>query len=168
MPRELAGNQFGLAVVEAEPVQQRDQAGMAVLDAIHAGDPCPDRPRAARQVRAHPLEQGGFLFATQPAMAATDVEDHQPGQAMLFIELVPGANRVVVNQQRFGDFLAAPALVQQNNRIGAPRHARFTPPVPGKSPKLPPFGIAQKATANHVSDMNPFSRRCQDVFSVNQ
>ena len=130
---QLARHHRRLAVRKLQPMQQRDQPRVAVLNAKATGDPRADRARVAWQAGADPRKQRIFLFRRKPAVTAPNIEDHKAGQAMLVIKSVPGASRVIVDQQSLRHLLAAPSLVQQNDRIGTARRARFTQPIPRQS-----------------------------------
>jgi hypothetical protein len=79
-------------------MQERNQACTAVIHAVALVDPRPDHLRAARQVRPNPFDQRSFLLARQMPCAAALMKNHQPCEAVLFVQPVPTANRVVVHQ----------------------------------------------------------------------
>src|SRR6202034_2046894 len=95
------------------------------------GDPGADLARRTRKARPDPGLQGVALLGAHFARAAAHLEAAEPFDAVLFEQLVPAADRVVVEQQNLGHFLAAQAFVQPQQRRGAPRHA--TPPAANPS-----------------------------------
>jgi len=147
---ELSGDQIGLAIVEPETMQQRDQPSMAILDTVHLGDPFADHARVERQGGANPLEESGFLIARQAAAAARMMEYDEPGEATLGIELVPGAHAVVVDQQRGGDLLAAPAVVEEHEGVGSANDPSLAQPITGQCAKFVAFRLGEEARANHA------------------
>ena len=111
---ELARHRLWLAMLQAEPMQQRDQARPAlVLDAALRLDPSTDLARGPRQRLGDPGLQLVLLFFTQAARTALVAEARQALDAFFLIEALPGADRVVVHQQ---DFRRAPARTFQNCR----------------------------------------------------
>src|SRR5271170_8387183 len=105
-------------------MQQRDQPGAAFVDqAEFLGDPVADLARRARQSRPDPGLQGLALLDAHFARAAAHLEAAEPFDAALLEKLIPAADRVVVEQENFGHFLTAHTLIQQHQRVGAPRHA---------------------------------------------
>src|SRR5208337_3284932 len=68
---------------------------------------------------------------------------------IFLVALVPVPDRVVVHKQHPGDRLAAHAVVQQNQRVGAARQPMHGGPVASQLDQvLSRFGV-QEATADH-------------------
>src|SRR5450756_2992042 len=109
-----------------------------------SGDPRPDRSGVARQSRANKVKKSNLLNARQMALATLVMENHQPGETMPGIEIMPRAHGIIVDQQGCGDFLATPAVVQQDNRISPARHPRLAQPVAGQRAKFHAFGCGKK------------------------
>ena len=63
---------------------------------------------------------------------------------------MPGADRIVIEEKRLRDTLAAPAFIEKNKCIGPAREPVFSRSVPGKLDQVPfGFGI-EKSSANHA------------------
>src|SRR5215468_6745580 len=148
---ELAGDDIGLVIFEIEAVQQRDQSRAAfVNEAEFLRDEGADLPRRARQRGSDKGFQGLFLHSTQKACAAADVKTGEPLDAALLKQLVPAADRIVVQQQRGGDFLTAPAVVQQHQGIRASRQARRRRAIARQRDQISTILRAEKAAPNHA------------------
>ena len=93
--------------------------------------------RRAWQCGADKGLQRLFLRGIQETRAAADVKTGQAIDAALVKQLVPVADRIVVQQQRGGDFLTAPAVVQQHQRVRAPRQARRRRAVARQGDQMP-------------------------------
>src|SRR6516225_3836129 len=107
--------------------------------------------RRAWQCGADKGLQRLFLRGIQETRAAADVKTGQAVDAALLKQLVPAADRIVVQQQRGGDFLTAPAVVQQHQRIRASRQARRRRAVARQRDQMPTILRAEKTAANHAS-----------------
>src|SRR4249920_2185269 len=94
--------------------------------------------------------QGLFLHSTQKACAAAYVKTGEPFDAALLKQLVPAADRVVVQQKRCRDFLTAPPVVQQHQSVRPPRQARCRRAVARQRDQMPTILRAEKAAANHA------------------
>src|SRR5208282_6840149 len=92
-----------------------------VDDAELLRDIGPDRLRRARQSLADPGLQPRFLLRRQIARAAAAFEAPQALQSVRDISFAPASDRVVVEIQRLGNLLAAPALVEQQQGVGPSR-----------------------------------------------
>jgi hypothetical protein len=87
-------------VVHANAVQQRDQARPGlVFDAAFSRNPRTDRAGRAWQGCGDPGFQLVLLLHRQPAAAPFMAEARQTFDSVFLIKLVPGPNRVVVEQQ---------------------------------------------------------------------
>src|SRR5271155_4661275 len=132
-------------------MQQRDQSGTAfVNEAKFLFDPGTDLARRARQRRADESFQSVFLRGTQKACAAAYVKTREPLDAALLKQLVPAADRVVVQQKRCRDFLTAPPVVQQHQSVRPPRQARRRQAVARQRDQMLTILRAEKAAANHA------------------
>src|ERR1700748_1621599 len=148
---ELAGDDIGLVIFEIEAVQQRDQSRAAfVNEAEFLRDKGADLARRAWQRGAAKGFQRLFLSAIHTKRAAADVKTGQAIDAALLKQLVTVADRIVVQQQRGGDFLTAPAVVQQHQRVRASRQARRRRAVARQRDQIPTILRAEKAAANHA------------------
>jgi hypothetical protein len=79
-----------------------------------------------------PSAQRAFLLAAEAAAAALVAEALQPRDAASLISPIPIANRVVVQQQSCCDTLAAPALVEKDDRVRSAGHPMLRKSVPSK------------------------------------
>src|SRR5271169_2507033 len=132
-------------------MQQRDQPRTAfVNEAKFLFDPGTDLARRARQRGGDKGFQGLFLHGTQKACAAAYVKTREPLDAALLKQLVPAADRVVVQQKRCRDFLTAPPVVQQHQSVRPPRQARRRRAVARQRNKMLTILRAEKAPANHA------------------
>src|SRR5271167_580409 len=87
-------------------MQQRDQPRAAFVDkAKFLGDPGTDVTRRAREGRPNPGLQSSVLQGRHLARTAAHVEAAQAFDAALFEQLVPAADRVVVEQENLGHLL---------------------------------------------------------------
>src|SRR5712675_2114922 len=81
-------------------MQKCNEASTAVINAIGLKDPCSGHLRATRQACPNPFDKHSFLLARQLSFAAALVKDHQPCEPVLFVQLMPAANCVVVQHSR--------------------------------------------------------------------
>ena len=88
--------------------------------------------------------------ATVSAGAALVAEIGQPIQAFLAIQLVPIADRVIVQVENLRDRLAAHSIVEQQQRIRASRQASLALPISHQRDKVSSDCRIKKAAANHV------------------
>ena len=117
---EMARNDLGLAIFEPEAMQKRDQSRAAVI--FHPklrSDPGADLTRRARRDRADPRDELRLLRVAQNASAAAGLKPHQRLSASLGKRAMPPTDRVVVQQKNLRHLLAAQAIVEQHEPIGA-------------------------------------------------
>ena len=118
---ELTRHRFRLAVLHAQPVQQSDQARLAlVIDAALLLDQGADIARCSRQSLGDPGCQLALLRFAQATGAAFVAEACQALDLVFLIQLILGADRIVVQQQDFRDGFAAHAVVEQHQRVRPP------------------------------------------------
>ena len=125
---EMTRNDLGFAIFEAEAMQKRDQSRAAVI--FHAefrrdpsADPSADPTRRARPSRSNPRHELLSSPFAQSASAAAGFKAHQRLSASLGEPAMPATDRVVVQQERPGDLLAAHASVEPHNSVGASRQS---------------------------------------------
>src|SRR5271169_6073778 len=142
-------------------MQQRDQPRTAfVNEAKFLFAPGTDLARRARQRGGDKGFQGLFLHGTQKARAAAYVKTREPLDAALLKQLVPAADRVVVQQKRCRNFLTAPPVVQQHQSVRPPRQARRRRAVARQRDQMLTILRAEKAAANHApSESDPQKAR---------
>ena len=88
----------------AQAVQQSDQPGPGlVFDTAFTRNPRTNRAGRARQRFGDPGFQFVLLLCRQPAGASFMAEARQTLDPVFLIELIPGSDRVVVEQQHVGD-----------------------------------------------------------------
>ncbi len=75
-------------------------------------------------VGVHPGFQDFGLLGVHQARTAAHVKRAQAFDAALLKESVPAAHGVVVEQKPLAHFLAALAVIQTHEGVGAARHAR--------------------------------------------
>src|SRR5262249_21383152 len=157
------GDDMGLVIFEIEAVQQRDQSRAAfVNEAEFSRDEGADLPRRARQRGSDKGFQSLFLHSTQKACAAAYVKTGEPLDAALLKQLVPAADRVVVQQKRCRDFLTAPPVVQQHQSVRPPRQARRRRAIARQRDQMPTILRAEKAAANHAPSESPDPRKARN------
>jgi hypothetical protein len=61
----------------------------------------------------------------------------------------PSIPRVVVHQQRSGNFLTAPSTVQQHQGVGPPRHPRRRRAIAHQRGELAAIFFGEESTTNH-------------------
>jgi len=103
-----------------------------MLNAEFRLDPGANLARRPRQRLTDPGLQRPLLFFAQPANAALVAEARQTLEPFFLIQPIPGADRVVVQQQDFRNRFAAHAVVQQNQRVRPPGQAMRGRPVPSQ------------------------------------
>src|SRR5215468_6469597 len=121
-----------------------------------------DLPRRARQRGSDKGFQGLFLHRTQKACAAAYVKTSEPLDAALLKQLVPAADRVVVQQKRCRDFLTAPPVVQQHQSVCPPRQARRRRAAARQRDQMPTILRAEKAATNHAPSESLDPRRARN------
>jgi hypothetical protein len=127
--REIA---FGLRC-SRKAMQQRDQSRPGlVCDAECRFDPCPDMACRAWQGLGHPGFQLLLLVRRKPAGATFVAEAGQALDPVFLIPLIPSPDRVVVEEQHLGDQRTTHPLVQQHQRVGAPRQPMHGGAVTGQ------------------------------------
>src|SRR5208283_4083112 len=154
-----------------QAMQKRDQPGAAVVDeAEFLLDPGAHLARRTRQGRLDPRLQGLGLLQAQLAGTAAHVEAGQAVEPALFEQLVPAADRVVIEQQNPGHLLAAHAIVQQHQSVGAPRHPTGRQAIASQRDQRPPILFLQKAATNHapIRIRTPSKSKLFPDFSMSQ
>src|SRR3974390_1468373 len=146
---EAARHGLRLAIAEAKTVQQGDQPRAAVAQPESSLQPSPDLPGAARTVDVDPIAQSDFLLAAEAAATALVAKLLQPIDTALLISAIPGANRVIIQQQSRRDAFAAPSQIEKDDGVRSAGYPMLLKPLPGKPHQdLPVFG-RKKAAANH-------------------
>ena len=138
----LAGSSYrlGLAVVQSQTMQQRNQPGAALVDdPERLLDPRSDHPGRPRQGVADPGLQRCLLLQGQLAGATPVVEAGQAIDPVFLEKPVPRPDRVVVDQQHPADILAAHPAVQQHQRVRTPGQTMLDRPVPSQLGQVLPF-----------------------------
>ena len=92
-------------------------------------------------------------------------EARQTLDPVFLIELIPGPDRVVVEQQHLGDRLTAHAFVQQHQRVRAPRQPVRSRTVARQLNQVAARFAVQEAAADHPSKQNRFAPRLAREFS---
>src|SRR6202044_1027745 len=106
-----------LAMLHAQPVQQRDQPRPALIGDTALGlDPGTNFAGCPRQRLGDPALQLGLLRIAQAARTAIIVETHQAFDALVLIQPMPGAHGVVVQQQ---DLATSSQLMPSSNSTSA-------------------------------------------------
>src|SRR5665811_114511 len=96
-------------------MQERDQSRAAFINEPEfLLDPGADLTCWTRQRRAYPRLQIVLLLHTQIACAPAHIEAGDAFDPALLEELTPAPDRVVIKEQRIGDFLTAPPFVQKH------------------------------------------------------
>src|ERR1019366_3772175 len=148
---QLAGYRFWLAMFHAQTMQQRDQAGPAlVVDAPFPLDLRADLTGGAGQSFADPGFQFALLLRRQPAHTAFITKAGQTFDPVLLIQLVPGSDRVVVQKQHLGDGRAAHANVQQDQRVGSTGQAVRNGTVAGQLDQIAAGFAVEEARTDHA------------------
>ncbi len=133
-------------------MQQSDQARPAlVLDAALLLDPGADLARRSRQRLGDPGCQLALLRFAQATGAAFVAEACQALDPVFLIQPIPGADRIVVQQQDFRDGFAAHAVVQQHQRVRPPRQAMRRRTVPSQFGQVLARFAVQEAAADHAN-----------------
>ena len=162
---ELARNDIRLVIFEPQAMQQRDQSRTAfVNEAEFLLDKGADLARRARQRRADKDFQRVFLRGAQKARAPAHVETGQTLDPTLFKEFEPATDRVVVQQQRIGDFLTAPPVVQKHQGVGAACHARGRRPIARQCDQLVAILCAEKVASNHALSGIRHRTKCKELL----
>jgi len=114
-------------------MQQRDQARLGqVFDAEFRCDPCADLTGRARQGLGDPRSLVIQSVRPRTAAAVFVTETRQAPDPIFLVQLVPGADDVVVDEQNLGHGFAAYGVVEQHKGIrstGKPMRCR---PVTGQ------------------------------------
>jgi hypothetical protein len=147
---QFARHRFWLAVLHAEPVQQVDQPGPAsILDASLALNPGTDFARCPQQCLVDPGFQPGLLLVAQAAGAASVAETSQSFDPIILTKSTPSANGIVTQQQNLGGGRVTHAIIQQYERVGAPRETVSCRPVAGQFDQvLPRLGVEETSVAH--------------------
>ena len=147
---ELARHRFRLAMLHAKAVQQRDQAGPTLIrDATFLLDPGANLARRPRQRPADPDFQLVLLLAAQATRAALVAEARQTLDPLLLVQPMPGADRVVVQQQHLRHGFAAHAVVQQHQRVRSPGQTMRGRPVSSQLDQILPRFAVQEPRPYH-------------------
>lgn len=113
-------------------------------------DKGPDLARRARQRRANPSLQIDFLPGAQKTRAPAHIEAGNALDPALFEKLAPAADRVVVEQERMGDLLTAPPIVQKHQGIRTPRHPARRRPIARQHDQLAAISFVEEARLIHA------------------
>jgi hypothetical protein len=97
-----------------------------------------------------PIVQSDCLLVGEATAGAFVAKALQLLDAISLIGAMPIANRVVVEQQRRRDLLAAPALIEKHDRIGSTTYAMLPKPIPSKPGQGSPVVSREKSAANHI------------------
>ena len=167
---ELASDRLRLHVFEPEPMQHGDEPRAALVDdAEFPRDIGSDQVRRARQSLGDPGLQLRFLLRRQVARAAAAFEAPQTLHAVRLIGLAPASDRVVVEIQRLGDLLAAPAVVEQQQGVGPSRQALLAMPVAQQRQQFGALAWRKKTAANYPpSRIRKPSRRNTSFRPLNE
>ena len=150
-----------LPVVEAQTMQQGDQAGTAIALAEAPFQEGRDLSDAAGTVGVDPIAQRAFLLAAEAAAAAFVAEALQFSNATSLEGAMPVADRIVVQQQSRRDTLAAPALVEKDDGVRPAGHAMLRKSIPRKPGQGPSVLSRQKTATNHTP-----ARSCSPATST--
>jgi hypothetical protein len=88
-------------------------------------------------------------------LAAARLEARQSFEAVVDEQAVPFADRIVVEQKRLRDFLAALPRVQKHQGVGASRHATGRRTVARQRDQVGAVDGRQKPSANHAAKTKP-------------
>ena len=136
----------------AQAVQQSDQPGPGlVFDAALSCNPRTNRAGRAWQRRGDPGFQLVLLLGRQPAGGSFMAKARQTLDPVFLIQLIPSPDRVVVEQQHLGNRLTAHAVVQQHQRVGAPRQAVRSRAIARQLNQVAARFAVQEASAHHPS-----------------
>lgn len=134
---EIATNRFRLAIFEPQPMQQSDQSRAALInDAELLLDKGADLTCRTWQGLGYKGDERRFLRRRQMARTAAAFEPFKTSEPGGVINLAPASDRVVVHIEGFGDPFAAPAVVQQQDGVGATRNALFRATAAQQDKKL--------------------------------
>src|SRR6516225_3481419 len=162
----MARNDFGLAILEAETMQKRDQSRAAfVRDTELRCDPSADVTGRARRRRSYPSNELGLLLVVQRAGAAAGRETHERLAAAFGKRAMPPTDRIVVEKQHLGDLLTAHSAVEQNQSIGPPSQAIRHRTITRQRNQRRAFPRRQKARPNHAANPNPMPSNWQALFA---
>ena len=139
-------------------MQQRDQPRAAVAQPKGPFQPSPDLAGAARAMGVDPIAQSDFLLVAEMAAAAFVAKSLQLFNAALLISAMPGANRIIVQQQSRRDALAAPSQIEKDKRVRSAGDPMLRKPIPRNPNQGLPVFARKKTTANHISSRIPFRR----------
>ena len=94
----------------------------------------------------------------------------QPLDAASLVGAIPIANRVVVQQQRRCDTLAAPTPIEKDNGVRPAAHAMLRKSIPSKPGQGSPVISREKSAANHIPRRILFVRDVKQLlgFSINR
>src|SRR5207249_10443224 len=82
------------------------------------------------------------------------------------IQFVPITDRVIVPVKTLRDRLAAPSIVEQQQRVGASCQARLGLPTPHRRDQFLSDACIKKAAANHAPNKNRFPPHPQAIFRL--
>jgi hypothetical protein len=113
-------------------------------------------------VGVDPFAQRAFLLAAEAAAAAFVAEALQSRDAASLLGPIPVANRVVVQQESRCDTLAAPALVEEDDRVRPAGHPMLRKSIPSKPGQGSPVVSREKSAANHIRRRILFARNVKE------
>src|ERR1019366_5706041 len=120
-----------------------------VFNAAFSRDPRADLAGRTWQCRGDPGFQLVLLFHRQPAAAAFMVEARQTFDPVFQVKLVPLADCVAVEKQHFADRLAAQAIIQQHQRVGAAGEPMRSAAIAGQVDQVATGLAVKEARADH-------------------
>src|SRR5665648_705792 len=158
---ELARNDTRLVILQPQTMQKRDQSRAAFINEPEfLLDPGADLTGRTRQCSGYPRLQIVLLLYTQIACAPAHIEAGDAFDPALLEELAPAPDRVVIKQQRIGDLLTAPPLVQKHQGIRTPRNPARRRPVARQRRKRLAIFFAEEARLNHARNrIRPIENR---------
>src|SRR5579864_472242 len=112
-------------------------------------DPSANLARRPRQRLADPDFQLVLLLAAQATRAALVAEARQALNPLLLVQPMPGADRVVVQQQHLRHGFAAHAVVQQHQRVRSPGQTMRGRPVSSQLDQILPRFAVQEPRPYH-------------------
>ena len=147
-------------------MQKRDQSSGCRIHPKLRRDPGADLTRRARRDRADLRDELLLLRVAQNASAAAGLNPHQRLSSSLGKRAMPLMDRVVVQQKNLRHLLAAQAIVEQHERIGAPSQPMRHRPVARQRDQRGTLISRQEARANHA--LKRIERRAWNSFSRSQ
>src|ERR1017187_2845229 len=111
--------------------------------------------RRPRQRLGDPGYQFVLLLVAQTAGAALVAKARQTIDPVLFIQPIPGPDRIAVEQQSFGDCLPTHPGDQQNKRVRTPAQTMSGRPVAGQLDQALASFTVQEAPSDHRGSRIP-------------